>query len=122
MLLTFFREEGCEALVDAPLLPYWRGRGVTLIEQDVDTGTERAYWSGLIEDIDQDGPLIILRARETLGALLSSTLNDASPRIRSHNFSWDATGQLLGTLTEYTPRVTRNDGVSLPPVYLQVDH
>ncbi len=101
-------------------MPYWRGRVVTLLEQNVDTGVITKRWRGLVEDITQDGPIISVSARELLGAIVGAEVNASAPAL-SHSLLWSLAGELTGDVTLVSgPRVAQ---VQVPPspVFLQVD-
>jgi hypothetical protein len=101
-------------------LPYWRGRAVRLIEQDTDTGTITTRWRGLVTDIEQDGPRVIVQTVELLGALGGAEVNTESAQLR-HTFRWrpGPGGYLLGEVVGLSPALwSISDGDTLT---LQVD-
>lgn len=66
--------------------PYLEGRVVSLVEHDLDTGTERIRWRGLLRDVSMDGARVIVECEEILGALSRVQLNADSPNLRNDVF------------------------------------
>lgn len=60
-------------------IPHWQMRLVRLIEHDVETGTERVRWRGLVRDLTQERGVITLSCDEYLSALTRAEVN-RSPR------------------------------------------
>ncbi len=60
-------------------IPHWQMRLVRLIEHDVETGTERTRWRGLVRDINQERGTITVSCDEYLAALTRAEVN-RSPR------------------------------------------
>ena len=91
-------------------IPQWEKRLVRLIEHDVETGTERVRWRGLVRDIDQDRGVITVPCDEYLAALTRAEVNQ-EPRdlARGASLAWDrftAATYLRGsTLAGYASRV-----------------
>jgi hypothetical protein len=56
-------------------IPQWQMRLVRLIEHDVDTGTERVRWRGLVRDIGMDRGMIAVSCDEYLAALTRASTN-----------------------------------------------
>lgn len=60
-------------------IPHWQMRLVRLVEHDVETGTERVRWRGLVRDINQERGIITVSCDEYLAALTRAEVN-RSPR------------------------------------------